>query len=182
MKTTTRFSGIIPIKMIAFSGLVALASCKKNDPPRDYASFMNGSWSCDFNACEVTVDSSLSIFSHVTDLSISGVDINNNDTDGTFSWEGCIEGSGLFRVLESDRSDFDCLFVPKSDGLTELDPDLNLVPASFDWENLVPDGAVPDVVGLNATKIYVKKTGSTSMIMFLCYPDGSTTTYSWVRS
>jgi len=159
--------------------LLFFSSCKKDKDPEPTFEYLNGTWSCDFNVCVVSIDSSLSIFSHVSDLTFSGVQGKN--VRGSFSWTGCIDGSGVFDIAGSDLDSYDLLIIPKSESLTEVDENLNLVPASFAWASLLPSGAVPDKQTLNTTKIYIKKISDHSFEMYILYPDGQTLSYGWVR-
>ena len=176
---------------------ISVSSCKKKGATPEHwsgADWIVGNWSCDFNACEVEgVDSSLAIFSMVTDLQILSLQkLDDGTVNTSFGWAGCINSSSGAVELhkpEADKDEYDVFFVPydPAAGLTGVEPYLlngiwYLPGCNFNWSTLLPEDVSPNTAVLNQSKIYLKKVSDTKMSMDIFYSDGSFKQYNWIKS
>lgn len=167
---------LIILTLSIFFFTAASVSCKKKQKTISNT-FLNGSWNANFNSCQTSLDSSVSIFTHTNNLVISGIDDWNYK--GSVLWGGCVDGQGEFLIKPSDREGYHCTLVFKGPGEFVFDENYNMVPPPFDWSGLVPPGSDPDEGVLNLSKIYVKRIQENNISLLIVYPGGNEVSYSW---
>lgn len=152
---------------------VLFCSCKKASKEEVNPYFFNGNWSCEFNACEPVQDSSISIFSHVTDLSIN----YDSENYGLAEWAGCVFGNGKFRATQISVNKYQIQFTQTPGNVVYI-PSLDY---SIDWNSFVPNGSANYDL-LNSAVVTVEKTSENTMLVTVSINNYPTQSYQWVKS
>lgn len=152
--------------------LVLFSACKKVEK-EESPYFFNGNWSCDFNACQAVSDSSISIFSHVTDLSIS----YDQENYGLMNWNGCVNGNGQFEANQITDNKFEIKFTQTPGNIVYV-PNVDY---SINWNSFVPNGSANYNL-LNSAVITVEKISENSILFTIAIDGYPIQTYQWIRS
>ena len=187
----------LSISSLAFAFLLfSTVACKKEEykPAHVDADWLAGNWVADYEACNVYIDSSYSVFTHITDLSFQTIAEHEDGSSNTnFNWSGFISGNGGVEIYRAENlNQFDLLIVPYDPaiGIGTFKPTLeqgqgyqmwHLTGSNFDWSSFIPSGATPNDTILDFSKIYLKKVSETKMKVTVVFTNHYIVDYSYTK-